>query len=79
VCLQEPTREREAVGISHSAYEMKKIDRVWTAIRMGSGLVADEQTDSSRGANDDVTVTDVRRRGEKMTWIVNIYNQRDTQ
>ena len=30
-----------------------------------------EQTDLSRGANNDVVVTDVRRRGEKITRIVN--------
>ena len=49
------------------------------AIRKGSGLVVDERTDLSRGANDDVIVTDVRRGGEKITRIVNVYDQRDTQ
>ena len=49
------------------------------AIQKGSGLVVDEWTDLSRGANDDVIVTDIRRRGEKITRIVNIYDQRDTQ
>ena len=52
----------------------KKGKRVWTAIRKGSGLVVDEQTDLSREANDDVIATDVRRRGEKITRIVNIYD-----
>jgi hypothetical protein len=37
----------------------------------------DERTDLSRGANDDVIATDVRRRGEKITRIVNIYDQKD--
>jgi hypothetical protein len=52
---------------------------VWTAIRKGSGLVVDEQTDLSRGAQDDVMVTNVGRRGEKRTRIVNVYDQRDMQ
>jgi hypothetical protein len=52
---------------------------VWTVIRKGSNLAVDEPTDLSRGAHDDVIVTDVRRRGEKITWIVNVYDQRDTQ
>ena len=72
VCLEEPPRERGGIGISHSAYEIRKRKRVWTAIRKGSGLVVDEWTDLSRGANNDVIVTDVRRRGEKITRIVSI-------
>jgi hypothetical protein len=79
VCLQEPPRERGNIGISHSAYEIRERKRVWTAIRRGSGLVVDERTDLSRGANDDVIATDVRRRGEKITRIVNVYDQRDGQ
>jgi len=79
VCLQEPPRERGGFGISHSAYEIRKRHRVWTAIRKGSGLVVDERTDLSRGANNDVIVTDVRRRGEKITRIVNVCDQKDTQ
>jgi len=51
---------------------------VWTAIRKGIGLVVDERTDLSRGANDNVIVTDVTRRGEKIPRIVNVYDQRDT-
>jgi hypothetical protein len=49
------------------------------AIRNGSGLVVDERKDLSRGASDDVIASDVRRRGEKLTRIVNIYNQHNTQ
>jgi endonuclease/exonuclease/phosphatase family metal-dependent hydrolase len=79
VCLQEPPRERGGLGISHSAYEIRKRKRVWTAIRKGSGLVVDDRTDLSRGANNDVIVTDVRRRAEKITRIVNVYDQKDTQ
>jgi len=79
VYLQEPPRERGGCGISHSAYEIRKRKRVWTAIQKGSRLVVDERTDLSRGAHDDVIVTDVRRRGEKITRIVNVYDQRDTQ
>jgi len=79
VCLQEPPRERGGFVISHSAYEIRKRQRVWTAIRKGCGLVVDERTDLSRAANDDVIVTDFRRRGEKISRIVNVYDQRDTQ
>jgi len=80
VCLQEPPRERErgGVGISHSAYEIRKRKRVWTAIRRGSGLVVDERTDLSRGANEDGIANDVRRRGERVTRIVNVYDQKNT-
>jgi hypothetical protein len=52
---------------------------VWTAIRKGSGLVADERTDLRRGANNDDIGTDVRRREEKITMIVNVNDQKDTQ
>jgi len=79
VCLQEPPRERGEIGISHSAYEIRKRKRVWTAIQKGSGLVVDERMDLTRGADDDVIATDVRRRGEKITRIVNIYNQKDAR
>jgi hypothetical protein len=79
VCLQEPPRERGGCGISHSAYEIRKRKRVWTAIRKGSGLVVDELMHLSRGTHDDVIFTDVRRRGEKITRIANVYDQRDMQ
>ena len=80
VCLPEPLRERGGIGISHSAYETRKRKRkrVWTAIRRGSGLVVDERTDLSIGANADVIATDIRRRGERITRIVNIYDQKTT-
>jgi len=79
VYLQEPARERGGVGISHSAYEIRKRKRVWTAIQNGSGPVVDERMDLTRGDNDDVIVTDVRRRGVKITRIVNIHDHSDTQ
>jgi hypothetical protein len=79
VCLQEPPREIGDIGIRHSAYEIRKRRRVWTAILKGSGLVVEERTDLSRGANNDVIATDIRRRGEKVTRIVNIYDQKDSQ
>jgi len=41
--------------------------------------VVDEQTDSSRGANDNVTATNIRGRGEQITRIVNVYDQEDEQ
>ena len=36
VCLQEAPRHRGGVGISHSAYEIRKRKSVWMAIRKGS-------------------------------------------
>ena len=41
--------------------------------------MVDERNDLSRGANNNVIVTDVRRRGETITRIVNVYNEKDTQ
>ena len=79
VCLQEPPRERRGFEINHTAYEIRKRKRVWTAVRKGSSLAVDERTDLNRGATDDVTVTDIRRREEKVTRIVNVYDQKDTQ
>jgi hypothetical protein len=79
VCLQEPPRAKGGIGISHSAYEIRKRKRVWTAIRGGSCLVVHERTDICRGANDVVIATDVRRRWETITRIVNIYDQKETQ
>jgi len=46
-------------------------------VRRGSGLATGKRTDLSRGANDDVRVTPVKRRGEKRTRILNVYYQRD--
>jgi len=79
LCLQQPPRERGEIGISHSAYDIRKRKQVWTAIQKGSGLVVNEKMDLSRGANDDVIATDARRSGEKITRIVNIYDQKDAQ
>ena len=79
VCLEESPRDRGEIGISHSAYEMRKRNRLWTTIQEGSGLVVDERTDVRRGANDDVNAADVRRRGEKIRRIVNVYDQKDAQ
>jgi hypothetical protein len=80
------TREMEMQGtevekdiISHPAYEIRKRKRVWTVVHKGSGLATDAQTDLNRGANDDVTVTNVKRKGEKMARIINVYDQRDVQ
>jgi len=77
VMLQKPPEERGGNGIRHSAYEMRKRKRVWTAVSKGSRLATDERTDLSRGANDDVIVTEFKRRGEKMTRVIYIYDQRD--
>jgi hypothetical protein len=47
------------------------------AIRTVSSVVVDQQTDLSRDANEDIIATDVRRRGERITRMVNIYNQKN--
>jgi hypothetical protein len=41
--------------------------------------VVNERTDLCRGANDNVMATDIRRRGELITRIFDIYNQKDTR
>jgi len=79
VLLQEPPGGKGRIRISHPAYEIRKLKRVWTAVCMGSGLATDERTDLSRGANDNVMVTDVKTRGERMTRIINLYDQRHVQ
>jgi hypothetical protein len=48
-------------------------------VREGSRLGTHHRTDLSRGAYNDVMVTDLTRRGEKMTRIINVYDQRDVQ
>jgi len=78
VCFPERPRERGRIGMSQSAYEIRKRKRVWTAIRRGCGLVVDERTECSRGANDDVIATDVRRRAERIKRFVNVYDQKNT-
>jgi len=78
LCLQERPRERGGIGIRHSAYEMTNRKRVWTAIRRGSGLVDDEPTDGSGGANDDVIATDASMRGERITRIINVYDHQNS-
>jgi endonuclease/exonuclease/phosphatase family metal-dependent hydrolase len=79
VCLQEPPRVRGEIRINHSAYDIRKRQTVWTAIRKESGLVVDERMHFSRGANDDVIATDVRRRCEKIKRICDIYDQKDAR
>jgi len=79
VLLQQPPWEKGRLGISHLAYEITKRKRVWIAVCKGSGFATDELTDLSTGANIDVGVTDVKRRGGKMTRIINVYDQRDIQ
>jgi len=79
VIFHEPPEERGGIGISHSAYENRKRQTVWTAERKGSGLAIDERTYLSSGANNDVIVADVKRTGQKMTRVINIYDQRDVR
>jgi hypothetical protein len=49
------------------------------AIRKGCGLVDEKQMDLSSGVNDNVIASDIWRRGEKITRIVNVYNHRVAQ
>lgn len=48
-------------------------------MRKGSGLAPDKRTDRSKGANDNVNVTDIPSRTEKMTRMIKIYDHRDVQ
>jgi len=77
VCPQEPPREREGVGISHLAYNIRKRKTVWMAVGKGSGFPNNERTDLSKNPLSDVIVVDIECRGDKMTRIVNIYDQRE--
>jgi hypothetical protein len=56
---------------------MRKRIRVLTTIQRGSSLVVDERTDFSRSANEDVIATDVRRTGESIMRIINVYDQKN--
>jgi hypothetical protein len=42
----------------------------------GTGLPTHERTDLSMNAGDNVIVVDIKRRGENMIWIVNIYDEK---
>jgi len=64
--------EKGRIRFSHPVYEIRKEQRVWMAVPKGSGLAMNEQSDISRGANDHFTVTNVTRRGKKMTRILNV-------
>jgi len=75
--LAKVTERTKKIGISHSAYVIRQSKRVWMAIWRGRGLVFDEQTDLSRGANEDVIATDIRRRGERIPRIINVYDQKN--
>jgi len=44
-----------------------------------SDLATDKRPDLSRGANDDVMLSDIKRRREMLTRIINVYDQRDIQ
>jgi len=79
VLLQVLLVDKKKIGICQLADQIRKRKRVWTAVRKGTGLTTDEQKDLSSGANDDVTVTSVKRRGEIMTRIFNVDDQRDVQ
>jgi len=77
ICLQESREEREGVGISHPVYDIRKRKRVWTAVRQGRGFPSNALTNLSKKAVGDVNVVDINTRGQKMTWIVNVYDKRE--
>jgi hypothetical protein len=59
VCLQEPPRAREGVGISHPAYDIRKRKRVWAAGRTQSGIATNEWTDLCKHALGVIIVVDI--------------------
>lgn len=77
--MLEPPGEDGGSAIRIAAYKIRKQNRVYTAVRKGSDLATAQQTNLSRGASDDVIVTDVPRRGEKIMRIIYIYDHRDVQ
>jgi hypothetical protein len=46
------------------------------AVRKGSGHTTKGQTNLSKNAGDDLIVVNIKRKGEKMIRIVNVYDQR---
>lgn len=73
-CVQQPAIEKEGIGISHRVSNISKRKRLWTVISEGSDLWVYELRESSRGANENVIATDVRRTGQTITLIVNFYD-----
>jgi hypothetical protein len=67
VCLQDPRREKGGIGDSHSANQIRNRKCGWTATGRLSGLMVNEWTDLSTGANDNVIAMDVRRRRGTIT------------
>lgn len=79
MCQQEPLRQPAGGGIIGSAYDVSKKNRVWTAVRKGTGLTMKERTHLIRNVDDNVIVVHIKRLGEKSIIIVNIYDQRTRQ
>ena len=50
---------------------------MWTAVRRETGLPSNEQTNFIPNKVNDILVVDITRRGQKMTRIVSIYDQRE--
>jgi len=63
----------------HSTLDIRKRKSVTKAVPKGSGLTTEEWTDLTRGVNDDVVAIETKRSREKMTRIINGYDQRDMQ
>jgi len=79
VLLKERPVEKGRIGISNLAYENTKQKRLWMAVRKRSGRTTDECTVLTRGPHDDIMVTDMKRIGEMITRIINVYDQKDVQ
>jgi hypothetical protein len=69
----------EEAGISHPGYNIRKRKSLWAAVRKGSGFATNERTNLSKNALGDIIVFDIKRRGDKMTRIVNIYDQKEAE
>jgi hypothetical protein len=76
VCLLEPLRDTAGIRVIHSAYDIGKIKRMWTAVRSGSCLSRNERSHLKRIADEDVIGVDIKTRGKKMKRTVNIYDLR---
>jgi len=62
----------------HTAFEIGKRTRVQMAVHEERSLAVDNWTDLSKDANDVVIVTDVRKRGENVTRIINVHDEHET-
>jgi hypothetical protein len=76
VCLQATPRERAGSGISHSAYDSRKTKSVCTAVSKGCSYASIKHTNWNMNSGNHALIADIKSRGEKMIWIINIHDQR---